>query len=201
VKILEVDLVSRAAGDPTRAATTEIALVGRSNVGKSSLINALIRRKLARTSRAPGKTDRVNVYRVRLAIAANRVDTIDLVDLPGYGYTRGGAKRAEAFAEVTGAYFTERTDRRDADRPAPRVLHLVDTRHPELDADRDANRWLADHGLAVLTVGTKADTLARAERTRLTRLLEERTGGAVLLVSAKSGEGLKELWRAIVAEG
>jgi len=201
VKILEVDLVSRAAGDPTRAATTEIALVGRSNVGKSSLINALIRRKLARTSRAPGKTDRVNVYRVRLAIAANRVDTIDLVDLPGYGYTRGGAKRAEAFAAVTGAYFTERTARRDADRPAPRVLHLVDTRHPELDADRDANRWLADHGLAVLTVGTKADTLARAERTRLTRLLEERTGGAVLLVSAKSGEGLKELWRAIVAEG
>ncbi|HAK56230.1 MAG: ribosome biogenesis GTP-binding protein YihA/YsxC [Vicinamibacterales bacterium] len=200
MKILETDLVSRAAGDPTRAATTEIALVGRSNVGKSSLINALIRRKLARTSRAPGKTDRVNVYRVRLAIAANRIETINLIDLPGYGYARGGAKRAEAFAEVTGAYFAAQAEPRDAERPAPRVLHLVDTRHPELDVDRDAHRWLADRGLAVLTVGTKADTLPRAERTRVAHLLEASTGGAVLLVSAKSGDGLKELWRAIVSD-
>ena len=93
MKILQVDLISSTPGtaSPRSPVRSQIVFVGRSNVGKSSLINALIRRKLARTSRSPGKTDLVNIYRVRLAVTARQVEMIDFVDLPGYGYARGGA--------------------------------------------------------------------------------------------------------------
>ena len=108
---------------------SQIVFVGRSNVGKSSLINALIRRKLARTSRSPGKTDLVNIYRVRLAVTANQIQTIDFVDLPGYGYARGGTRRAESFAKITEHYFKAAREPSVADDSAMLALHLVDSRH------------------------------------------------------------------------
>ena len=100
---ITAELVTSAASaaDFPRDGLQEVALVGRSNVGKSSLINALVRRRLARTSAAPGKTRLVNIYRIARGSAA----PFYLVDLPGYGYARGGSESAREFDELTRAYF------------------------------------------------------------------------------------------------
>jgi GTP-binding protein len=108
---IEASFVRSAAGatDFPRDNLAEIAMVGRSNVGKSSLINALVRQSVARTSAAPGKTRLANIYRV----ARGASEPFYLVDLPGYGYARGGAASAREFEELTWAYFA--TVRLEAD--------------------------------------------------------------------------------------
>ena len=129
-----------AAGFPA-GGLPEIALVGRSNVGKSTLINALVRQKLARTSAAPGKTRLANFYRV----AAEGRPVFHLVDLPGYGYARGGNQSREAFDQLAAEYFSDRLGKRDQKGSDPffaGVLCLVDSRHPGLGADRGAWEWL-----------------------------------------------------------
>ncbi|OFW16236.1 MAG: ribosome biogenesis GTP-binding protein YsxC [Acidobacteria bacterium RIFCSPLOWO2_12_FULL_67_14] len=173
------------AGDFPRDRLREVALVGRSNVGKSSLINSLVRRTIARTSAAPGKTRLANVYRVRRAAAP----AFYLVDLPGYGYARGGDESAREFNRLTEAYF--------ARAAAITVLLLVDARHPGLESDLDAWRWLQARPCDRAVVGTKADKLTRAERARHSRELESLFDVPVPLVSAQTGEGLDELWKLI----
>jgi GTP-binding protein len=181
----------------------EIAFVGRSNVGKSSLINALVRQQLARTSRAPGKTRLVNIYRV----ARGAADPFYLVDLPGYGYARGGSGD---FVELLNAYFRAPAAMPSRDAPSSvagkaskksrAVLVLVDARHPGLQSDRDAWRWLQTlvEGVAdIAIVATKIDKLARGERIRAMRELESVFDMPVLPVSAATGEGLDELWKLI----
>lgn len=165
----------------------EVALIGRSNVGKSSLINALVRRQVARTSAAPGKTRLANFYRVRRGAPP----AFYLVDLPGYGYARGGDPAAQEFNRLTEAYFA-----RDV---AIGVLLLVDARHPGLESDLDAWAWLETQPCARAVVGTKADKLTRAERARHTRKLESVFAIPVPLVSAQTGEGLDELWKLIAS--
>jgi GTP-binding protein len=177
------------AGDFPRERLAEIAFVGRSNVGKSSLINALVRQPLARTSAAPGKTRLANFFRVQRGTAA----AFFLVDLPGYGYARGGDAAAAEFRTLTDAYFG---------RPGSRtVLLLVDARHPGLETDLEAWHWLQSlpQGAAarIGIVGTKLDKLTRAERTRHARELESLFAAPVTLVSAHTGEGLDELWTLI----
>ena len=192
------------AGDFPRERLAEVAFVGRSNVGKSSLINALVRQPLARTSAAPGKTRLANFFRVQRGTAA----AFYLVDLPGYGYARaqkqhGGVQRSarasrqaatEDFRELAEAFF---------ERPGDRlVLLLVDARHPGLESDLEAWSWVASHASAeqrcrVGVVGTKVDKLTQAERTRHARELESSFAVPVLLVSAHTGEGLDELWTLI----
>ncbi len=180
-------------GDFPNDGLSEIALVGRSNVGKSTLINALVGRRLARTSAAPGKTRLINFYRVR----ADRV-TLYLTDLPGYGYVRGGAAARRAFDSLTREYFS-RTGLR-APRRGPRlVLLLLDARHPGLSADGLARQWLEELSLPTTIVATKIDKLTRAERPRVCRELEAALHAPVVPVSAVTGEGLKELWTLILA--
>lgn len=161
-------------------------MVGRSNVGKSSLINALVKRTIARTSAAPGKTRLANYYRVQPE--AGRA--FYLVDLPGYGYARGGGAAAEEFRRLAVGFF-EREGARGA-------LLLVDARHPELEADLAAWEWLQAQPLPKAVVATKVDKLTRAERVRHSRQLDSLYASPVRLVSALSGEGLEELWKLIV---
>jgi GTP-binding protein len=179
---ISAEFITSAAGpaDFPRDDLPEIAMVGRSNVGKSSLINALSRQRLARTSAAPGKTRLGNVYR----IARGASSPFYLVDLPGYGYARGGSGDFEGLTE---AFFA---------RERSSALLLIDARHPGLENDRAAWQWLHRAAPAAI-VGTKIDKLARSQRMRALRQLESVFEDTVLPVSAVTGEGLDELWKLI----
>jgi GTP-binding protein len=176
-------------------------MVGRSNVGKSSLINALLRQRVARTSAAPGKTRLANLFRVRRGSAA----PFYLVDLPGYGFARGGVESSHEFEALAQAYFGARERPRkggpigEDGEPMPQVaaLLLVDMRHPGLVNDRDAWQWLQASVASTAIVGTKCDKLPRGQRIRATRELESVFEQSVLPVSAVTGEGLDELWKLI----
>ena len=175
------------AGDLPREPLAEIALVGRSNVGKSSLINSLVRQRIARTSSSPGKTRLANVYRLTRGNAA----PLHLVDLPGFGYAEG-QQRAKALAEpafdeIARAVFAR----------SPAALLLVDARHPGLENDRAAWEWVSSAAADAAVVATKIDKLARGERIRAMRQLESVFDAPVLPVSAVTGEGLDELWKLI----
>lgn len=189
----------------------ELALVGRSNVGKSTLVNALVRQRLARTSGAPGKTRLLNLYRV----STDELAPFYLVDLPGYGYARGEPASRQAFEALTREYFESRAGsqraagRRDAASGAtPRrsggrapaafaVLLLVDGRHPGLENDRQAHDWVAALGVPFAVAATKIDKLSRAERSRVQHAFAQAFTSPVLPVSAVTGEGMKDLWRLI----
>ena len=181
-------------------------MVGRSNVGKSTLINAIVRQRIARTSAAPGKTRLANIYRV----ARGEGPAFYLVDLPGYGYARGGSDAARGFDELTRAYFArESQEGRDSQEgkapafparpayPACSALLIVDARHPGLESDLEAWRWLRKAVDGAAVVATKTDKLARGERIRALRQLESVFEHPVAPVSAVSGEGLDELWKVI----
>ncbi len=190
-----------------------VALVGRSNVGKSSLINALCRSTLARTSAAPGKTRLANIYRASLDGGPGGPGRWDvyLVDLPGYGYARGGATAATELKAIADAYFArtdsgarpstssgrpERVEGRNV-RSASGALLLVDSRHPALESDVAAAGWLESLNVTYYPIATKIDKLSQGDRTKHLRTIEETFGTAALPVSAVSGEGLEELWKLI----
>ena len=190
----------------------EIACAGRSNVGKSSLINALVRRDVARTSAAPGKTRLVNLYRIELDGPAG---SLYFADLPGYGHAGGGEEAARAFDRLTAEYFRNqepgvgnqgagignggpggRGPRRQ--RWIAGVILAVDARHPGLRNDVTAYQWLAAQQRPMAVVATKADKLSQAERARSSRTMETVFGIAPLTVSAATGEGLDQLWRTLL---
>ena len=182
---IDVSFVRSAASasDLPHDGLAEIALVGRSNVGKSSLINALVRQRVARTSAAAGKTRLANIYRV----ARGGGHPFLLVDLPGYGYARGGRESAVEFKVLTRAFFGR-------ERTGIAALLLVDLRHPGLDSDLAAWNWLCNTVDSAAIVTTKIDKLARGQRIRALKELESAVEHPVLPVSAVTGEGLDELW-------
>ena len=193
------------AGDFPRDRLPEVAFVGRSNVGKSSLLNALVRRAVARTSAAPGKTRLANFYRVQRGSSP----ALFLVDLPGYGYARGGDASAREFKGLVEAYFARATGHgprasgielgaRSPEPVAIGVILLVDSRHPGLDSDMEAWEWLESQPIPHGVIGTKVDKLSRTERARHAREFETLFDGPVPMVSALKGEGLDELWKMIV---
>lgn len=165
----------------------ELAFVGRSNVGKSSLINALLgRRRLARVSGTPGKTTLITVY---------RLPTFYLIDLPGYGWARASKQARASYRSLVRGYLENRTTLHG-------VVWLLDIRHPPSADDRDMQRLLAQAGRAVLAVVTKADKLARASRRERVRQLTETLEldeEQVQLVSSRTGLGIADLGASLLA--
>jgi GTP-binding protein len=184
------------ATDLPRDGLAEVALVGRSNVGKSTLINALVRQRVARTSATPGKTRLANIYLVTRGAGP----PLYLLDLPGYGYARAprsgrGGQSASQARDASRAEFEAIVRVVFARKPAG--LLLVDARHPGLDSDLEAWRWLRTEAPGAAVVATKVDKLGRGERIRSLRELESVMETSVLPVSAQDGEGLDELWKLI----
>ncbi|GKS60318.1 putative GTP-binding protein EngB [Nitrospira sp.] len=172
----------------------EFAVVGRSNVGKSSLINALLQRKhLARVSRTPGKTQAVNFFDVRTGDP--RLSVVRLVDLPGYGYARVSKSLQREWGPLIEAYLTRRTWLRC-------VLLLVDARGVEA-SDENTYAWLRHCGQDPLVVMTKVDKLKRGERRSaeagVCDALGIEAGVRPFTASSVTKEGRDELWKAIAS--
>ena len=180
-------IASAAAPEQTpRDGLPQLALVGRSNVGKSTLINALTGLRLARTSAKAGKTRLANIYRIE----PRQGQRFYLVDLPGYGYARGGEASQREFQALAAGYFAMRDEGHGPDA----ALLVVDARHPGLEADVEARQWLASGGIPVIAAVNKVDKLSRAERARMARQHAEALDAAIVEISADRGEGLDELW-------
>lgn len=160
----------------------EIAFAGRSNVGKSSLLNLLTgRKKLARVSGAPGKTRTINFY--------NADDKFRIVDLPGYGYARVSKSISQDWGKMVESYLETRKN-------LLKVVQLVDIRHEPTGDDRQMYEYLKYHGLDGIVVATKADKLSANERrksiSRIRKVLDLNAGDVVIPVSAlkRSGQDL-----------
>ncbi len=167
----------------------EIAIAGRSNVGKSSLINALLCTKLAKTGQTPGKTRSINFYRVETPAGEVRV-----ADLPGYGYAKRSPEERNAWQKLVNAYMTGRESLK-------LVLHLVDFRHGLLKNDRELQEWIRACGKSVYVVFTKADKIARGKWKSL-RTEYVREGlysyDVPVITSAEKREGINELREFVV---
>lgn len=165
----------------------EISFLGRSNVGKSSLINKLIGRKnLARTSSTPGKTRGLYFYLLNGKIC--------FVDLPGYGYARVSRTERQRWAPIIEEYLEKRSNLYGC-------VHLIDCRHEPTEDDRLMADWLRMHSIPRITVATKADKLSRGALLRQLQVIRTELGffeGEPLLpFSARTGDGRDQLWKAI----
>ena len=186
MKPIEAEFVISACSprDFPREGIPEIVLAGRSNVGKSSLINRLVGRKnLARTSSTPGKTQSINFYRLRRSFF--------FVDLPGYGYASVAKAVRRRWSRLIEEYFEQK-------RPITLVIQLVDSRIPPTDLDLELDGWIDHLGLASSVVATKVDKLSGNERTRQLRAISEAFGGEpVVAASAVTGQGCREIWQRV----
>ncbi len=170
--------------DFPREGIPEIVFAGRSNVGKSSLLNRLAGRKnLARISSTPGKTQSINFYRI------NR--SVYFVDLPGYGYAKVAKSASRQWKELIESYFH--------DRPTTTlVLHLVDARIAPTVLDLELAEWLQHLNVPYVVIGTKADKLSGNEKAAQLRVISTAFGGnSVILFSAVTGIGCKEVWKRV----
>lgn len=166
----------------------EIAFAGRSNVGKSSMLNKILNRKnLARVSSVPGKTVTVNFF---------DCDGIKLVDLPGYGYAKVNFNEKKRWADLMEGYFT-------SDRNIRLVVQLTDIRHPVTKDDLDMMRFMQSAGYDFIVVMTKSDKLNKTERTKrmedIHTELAEFGDVKIIPFSASNGEGADEIRKAIEA--
>ena len=160
----------------------EIAFLGRSNVGKSSLINALLgQKKLAFTSNTPGRTQTINFYRVG--------GEMYFVDLPGYGYARVPARVAGQWKKLIEEYLQKRETLKLS-------CLVLDARRGWMEKDLDLKRWLEHHGRPYLVIATKTDKLNQSELERGMRAIRKE-GVEPLPFSAQTGRGVREIWQAI----
>lgn len=159
IKTVSLDIVCGVTSALPDTRQPEVAFAGKSNVGKSSLINALVNRKsLARTSANPGKTQTINFYHVN--------DTFYLVDLPGYGYASASQKAREAWGKMVERYLNTSKNLRG-------VFLLVDIRHAPSANDRMMYEWIMTSGYRPVIIATKADKIKRSQLQKQIRLIRE----------------------------
>ena len=163
----------------------DVVLAGRSNVGKSSLVNKLINRKnLARTSSQPGKTRTINFYKID--------DSWYFVDLPGYGYAKVSKAERDAFQKMVDEYLS-------ADRPRV-IWQIVDLRHPPTALDHQMNAFLRSKGLPFLVIATKADKLSNNEIAKNKAVMKRELvlkEEEIVVFSAQNGRGKEDLLKRI----
>lgn len=165
----------------------EVAFAGKSNVGKSSLINALMNRKaLARTSSQPGKTQTINFYRIN--------NTIYYVDLPGYGYAKASASEKEKWGRMVENYL-------HTSRKLKAVFLLIDIRHAPSANDRMMYEWIAHQGFAPMIIATKLDKIKRSQMQKNLKVIREGLGinpeTLIIPFSAQTKQGREEIWELI----
>lgn len=167
-----------------RRGLPEIALAGRSNVGKSSLLNRLTgRKRLARISRTPGKTRELNLYEINHRLI--------IVDLPGYGFAKVPERVKLEWGKLIEAYLNGRDE-------LSAIVHLVDARHAPTRDDVQMHEWIRHYGVRALIAVTKVDKIARGKRAAamhtVRNVLDPDESTPVVFFSAESGEGAKEVW-------
>ncbi len=165
----------------------EIAFAGRSNVGKSSLINIMVNRKnMARTSSKPGRTQSINYFRVGKSLY--------LVDLPGYGFARVPIKVRKSWRQMVETYLLKRSNLKA-------VVVILDIRREPTEKDVDLLNWLEHYGINVILVLTKADKISRQQAIKKTNTIGRQFGricsSPPIIFSAKTGQGREEIWEKI----
>ena len=166
----------------------EIAFLGRSNVGKSSLLNALVGQKAAKVSSTPGRTRAINFF---LVLDESQRPRMQFADLPGYGYAKISKSISAEWPKFIEPYLAERETLR-------MCVCLIDANVPPQPRDRQLFDWLRHAGRSFVVVATKADRLSGNARTRnLAALKKGLELDEILTVSAKTGAGIKELWERI----
>lgn len=165
----------------------EIAFAGKSNVGKSSLINALMNRKsLARTSAQPGKTQTINFYNIN--------EELYFVDLPGYGYAKVSRQEQEKWGELIERYL-------HSSEKLKAIFLLIDIRHEPSANDRNMYHWIVENGFHPIIIATKLDKINRSQKDKQVKLiktaLEVEKGTIVIPFSATTKQGKEELYEII----
>ncbi len=168
-------------------AKPEVALAGRSNVGKSSLLNALVnKRNLAKVSKTPGRTQTLNFYLINKKFI--------LVDLPGYGFARVPEELKRHWSCLVEGYLRQREQLRG-------VVQIVDIRHVPSTLDQQLYEWLRYYSVPAAVAATKADKISRGQGLKQLQLIKQTLrlaeGVPLIMFSAKTGEGKNELWRII----
>lgn len=165
----------------------EVAFAGKSNVGKSSLINALMNRKaLARTSAQPGKTQTINFYNIN--------DAMYLVDLPGYGYAKASEEVKAKWGKMIENYL-------HTSKQLKAVFLLIDIRHAPSNNDKMMYEWMVYQGFAPILIATKLDKIKRSQIQKQIKLIREglnvQPGTAIIPFSAETKQGRDEIWELI----
>ena len=165
----------------------EIAFAGKSNVGKSSMINALMRRKnYARTSAEPGKTQTINFYNIN--------EVFYCVDLPGYGYAKTSVETRAKWGKMIERYLRESAQLKQ-------VFLLIDIRHEPSANDRLMYDWICEQGYEPIIIATKLDKINRSQKDKQVKLVREGLGmpktGRIIPFSAETKQGLEEIWEVI----
>lgn len=185
VKIVSAEFIKSAVNksDFPKEKLPEIAFVGRSNAGKSSLINTLVNRKgLAKTSSTPGRTRLVNFFRVN--------HKLTFVDLPGYGYAKVSASVRKEWKPMIEGYFTGRENLKG-------VILIIDIRRGPEEEEESIIDFLNSIGVPSVAALTKVDKLSGNEKTRQLKIFEKKLNGKGIPFSSVAGTGKDELWKAI----
>lgn len=168
----------------------EFAFAGKSNVGKSSLINALMNRKsFARTSSSPGKTQTINFYNIN--------DLIYFVDLPGYGYAKVSMELKAKWGKMIEKYLK-------TSRQLKTIFLLVDIRHEPSANDKVMYEWIVYHGFEPVIIATKLDKINRSQKDKQIKILKEGLGlkkeTIIIPVSSSTKQGIEDIWAHIDAQ-